>query len=89
MQALRAMEPYEDRLEDRGNLLTVRNEVLWLWPSYAPRLQAQFVILTVEVRLLCSLEHFVVYITEEVFESSVEDIVNFLSAVSMKGRRMN
>ena len=62
MRILCAVDPYQDRWEDRGSLLTVRNNRLWIWPSYAPNLQLRFVTLSVEVRLHCVLESFAVYI---------------------------
>ena len=39
MRILSAMDPYQDRLEDRDSLLTVRNDRPWIWPSCAPNLQ--------------------------------------------------
>ena len=34
MQVLTAMDPHLDRFENRGDLLTVHDNRIWLWPSY-------------------------------------------------------
>ena len=78
MQVLNAMDPHLDRFENRGDLLTVRNNKIWMWPSYG-YLRRSFPTLSVEVSFHCILESFVVYITEEIFESPMENIVNFFA----------
>ena len=77
MQVLTAMDPHLDRIENRGDLLTVRNNRIWLWPLYGYNLRRLFTTLSVEVSLHCILESFIVYITEEIFDSSMESIVVF------------
>ena len=79
MHILDAMDPHLDRFENRGSLVTVRNNRLWMWPSYGSNLQMLYVTLAVEVRFHCVLEAFVVCLTEEIFESSMESIVNFFA----------
>ena len=76
-QVLNAMDPLLDRFENRGDLLTVRNNKIWMWPSYGCNLRTSFPTLSVEVSFHCILESFVVYISEEIFESPMENIVNF------------
>ena len=63
--------------------------MLLLWPCYAPRLQSYLVRLTVDVRLHCILEHFTVFVTEEVFASSIEDIVTFFVCRVYEGASCN
>ena len=79
MHMLDAMDPHLDRFENRGSLVTVRNNRSWMWPSYRSNLQMLYVALAVGVRFHCVLEAFVVYITEEIFESSMESILNFFA----------
>ena len=75
-----SMDPHLDRFENRGSLVTVRNNRLWMWPSYGSNLQRLYVTLAVEVRCHCVMETFVVYIAEEIFESSMESTANFFAS---------
>ena len=77
-QMLNAMDLHLDRFENRGDLLTVRKNKIWMWPSYGCNLRKSFATLSVEVSFHCILESFVVYITEEI-ESPMENIVNFFA----------
>ena len=77
MRALTAMDPYQDRFEDRCSLLIVRNDRLWLWPLYAPNLHVRYVSLSVVVVLYCIIESLLVYVTAEVLDSPMETLVNF------------
>ena len=70
MHVLNAMDPNQDRFENRGSLVTVRNNRLWMWPAHGSNLRRLYVTLTVEVRFHCVMEAFVVYISKEIFESS-------------------
>lgn len=76
-QVLNAMDPHRDRFENRGDLLTVRNNMDVASLGY--NLRRSFTTLSVEVSFHCILESFVVYITEEIFESSMESIVNYFA----------
>ena len=50
-----------------------------MWPAYGCNLSRSFTTLSVEVSFHCILESFVVYITEEIYESPMESIVNFFA----------
>ena len=75
MRLLIAMDPYQDRAEDRCDLLIVRDDKLWLWPQYAPNLHLRYVSMSVVVTLSCIIESFLVYATAEVLEVPIEALV--------------